>query len=364
MNILPLSIKSTSRTIPVYLGREMDESLIDFIRENFGHYAVFIIGDANVAFFHRRLLEEQLRVLPRFRGTLTFPAGELSKSRRMKNVLEDRLLRRQAGRDTLILALGGGVTGDLAGFVAATLHRGIPLIHLPTSLLAQVDSSIGGKVGINHPLGKNLLGAFYQPAAVFTAISFLKTLPQEEFLNGLAEVIKYALLFDQQLWNLLEEQKEAILNRDLDLLEEVIRACIQWKIRVVEQDEKEAHYRSVLNLGHTVGHAIELLSNYRIKHGFAVAAGLRVAAVLSRNLLNFPESFVQRLNHLLAAYELDRVSPGDYNPEDLWEAIQGDKKVRQQIPHFTLLKAPFSPELFYPVTEKEFQDAFLSPALR
>lgn len=364
MNILNLSINSSRRRIPIHFGFRLGEPFIRFLQEHFSRHAIFLISDANVAFFYRREMESLLAGFPGFRGTLTFPAGELSKSRRTKNILEDKLLRRQAGRDTVILAMGGGVTGDLAGFVAATLHRGIPLIHLPTSLLAQVDSSIGGKVGINHPAGKNLIGAFYQPEAVFIATRFLKTLPQEEFLNGLGEVIKYAAVFDSNLWQKLEENRSAVLQRDPALLEDIIRTCVSHKIQVVERDEKEARYRSVLNFGHTVGHALEQLSNYRIKHGFAVAAGMRVAAVLSHQLLNLPREYVKRLNALLDAYGLNRVSARDFSPENLWDALLTDKKVRQQQPHFTLLSEPFTPELFYPIRYKEFEYALRSPDLR
>ena len=172
-----------------------------------------MISDENVFRIYAHKVEKYLGRLGRWGGVISFPAGEESKTRQQKTQLEDRLFEKKAGRDSLIVAFGGGVTGDMAGFVAASLHRGIPLIQVPTSVLAQVDSSIGGKVGINHPSGKNLLGSFHQPEAIFSDISLLDTLPDEEYFNGLAEVIKYAVTLDNQLFDFLLTNAEAIKNR-------------------------------------------------------------------------------------------------------------------------------------------------------
>ena len=256
--------------------------------------------------------------------------------------------------------MGGGVTGDLAGYVASSLHRGIPLIHMPTSLLAFVDSSIGGKVGINHPLGKNLIGSFFQPRAIFVDVSLLETLQTVEYHNGMAEVIKYAVILDQNLWKELEDKRKEILAKDLDTIQDVITSCIKIKIQVVEVDEEESGYRSVLNFGHTIGHAIEQLAQYTIKHGFAISEGMVFAAGLSEKILNYSESNIKRLKQLLERYHLNFNNLKKYDPEIIWETICRDKKARQQTPRFTLIDANNKPSLFYPVTKEDFISGFKS----
>jgi 3-dehydroquinate synthase len=357
MQKLPIRIKEQLRQVTFHVGRNLWKPLSAYLGESFPTHSVFLITDSNLVDIYANAACKNLRDHPGFCDILVFPAGEQNKSRTQKERLEDLLLLQKAGRDSVIVAIGGGVTGDLAGYVAATLHRGVPLIHLPTSLLAQVDSSIGGKVGINHPAGKNLIGAFYQPQAVFCDVDFLRSLPEEEFVNGMAEVIKYAVILDDQLWDLLEDNNARILQHDPETLEEVIVRCAQWKIKVVEADEKESGYRSILNFGHTVGHALEKLSGYRIKHGFAVAAGMRVAARLSRQLLNYPPDRIQRLENLLQIYHLNRVGLKQFSPDEIWDAIKTDKKARQYAPRFSLMKSVNQPELLYPVEKQELEDA-------
>ncbi len=357
MPILHLHIKPDLRTIPVFINKNVWQGINGFLAEQFPRHSIFMVADSHVAGIYAGQAEEALAGHPGFRDILVFPAGEKSKSRRQAALLEDRLLEKKAGRDTVLLAMGGGVTGDLVGFVASVLHRGVELIHIPTSLLAQVDSSIGGKVGINHPAGKNLLGAFYQPAAIFTDPDLLATLPNEELRNGLAEVVKYAVILDEELWEWLETGAERLLRRDARLLEKIVMRCVQLKIQVVEADERENFYRSILNFGHTVGHAIEKLSKFRVKHGFAVAAGMLVAARLSHQLLGYPAEMVERLHQTLQIFGLDTVNIGNFAPDLIWEAVLGDKKSRQQIPRFTLISSPGNPELFHPVTKEELEIA-------
>ena len=299
-----------------------------------------------------------LQTLPNWRGTLTFPAGEQSKCRAVKVTLEDQLLQQKAGRDTVLIAMGGGVTGDLVGFVAATLHRGIPLIHLPTSLLAMVDSSIGGKTGINHPAGKNLIGSFYQPDSIWADVNFLATLPQEEFLSGMAEVIKYAAIGDDELWERLEKQRTQILQKEQTILTEVISLCAKHKIRITSADEKEAGLRGILNFGHTIGHALENLSEYQILHGFAIATGMVIAARLSNRLYQYPAERVQRLINLLKSYDLLRVDLRKFSIDAVWDCILTDKKSRQQVPHFSLMNERNQPKLAVPIQKRELADVF------
>lgn len=356
MQILTIHINTPTYEIPYFVGSDLWGTLTGFLKEHHPAHRIFLISDDHVADLHGQTARHHLQAHPGFQDVLTFPAGEASKSRQQKDRLEDRLLAARAGRDSLLIAMGGGVTGDLVGYVAATLHRGIPLVHLPTSLLAQVDSSIGGKVGINHAAGKNLIGAFYQPRAIFCEVNFLRTLPAEEFLNGMAEVIKYAAILDDELWDWLDQHTEALLNRDTALVQKVIARCAALKIAVVEADEKENGYRSILNFGHTVGHAIEQLSGYRIKHGFAIAAGMRVAARLSHRRLGYPTERLKRLEDTLASYHLNRVNPLDFPLDDIWNCILTDKKARDQKPRFSLINGANKPELFYPIQKQELEN--------
>lgn len=357
-----MRIKEHLREIPFFTGRDLWTALAAYLQTDFPAHAVFVIADSTVAALYRETAAQALRSHRGFREVLSFPAGEQHKSRAQKEQLEDLLLLHKAGRDSVIVALGGGVTGDLAGYLAATLHRGVPLVHVPTSLVAQVDSSIGGKVGVNHPAGKNLIGAFYQPRAVFCDVNLLRTLPGEEFCSGMAEVIKYAVILDDELWRRLESENAAILRREPGILEQIVVRCASLKIRVVEEDEKEAGYRSILNFGHTAGHAIEHLSGYRVKHGFAVAEGMRVAARLSQRLLGYPGEQVERLETLLDLYHLKRVDRGQFSTGEIWNCILSDKKARQQAPRFTLMRSPHCPELFYPVEKQELSHALAASA--
>ncbi len=358
----PFLIKIHSHTseIPCYFGEDIWESLLRFLQVHFPNFALFVISDSNVADLYRDVTREKLGAHNGFRGVLTFPAGEASKSRHQKERLEDELLAQKAGRDTVIVAMGGGVTGDLGGYVAATLLRGVPLVHLPTSLLAQVDSSIGGKTGVNHPAGKNLIGAFYQPRAIFCDVKFIDTMPDDEFSSGMGEVIKYAVTLDDELWGWLEKERHAILDREHRTLQKVIERCARLKIRIAESDEKEAGLRSILNFGHTVGHAIEQLSAYQLKHGFAIAAGMCVAAKLSERCLNYPKERVERLENLLKIYHLNRVDFSNFTINEIWESMLSDKKTRQQIPRFSLMNASNQPELFYPIEKRELENVLKS----
>jgi 3-dehydroquinate synthase len=357
---LHLSIKTAEKRIPVYVGQNLWEYLVTFLSDNYSLYSIYVITDSNVGRIYQDAVRKKLGVLKNFKDLVIFPAGEASKTRREKDRLEDILLKQFAGRDSLILAMGGGVTGDLAGYVASSLHRGIPLIHIPTSLLAFVDSSIGGKVGINHPLGKNLIGSFSQPRAIFVDVSLLETLPTVEYQNGMAEVIKYAVILNSKLWKELEDNRKEILAKDLDIIQNVITRCIKIKIQVVEADEEESGYRSVLNFGHTIGHAIEQLAQYNIKHGYAISEGMVFAAGLSHKILNYAESNIKRLKQLLERYYLNFNNLKKYDPEIIWETICRDKKARQQTPRFTLIDSNNEPSLFYPVTKEDFISGFES----
>ncbi len=337
---LSLTLPAQERTIPYICGADVWQDAAEFVLERFPKHNLAIITDSNVQEHYQNRIEALFGTHPRFAGIITFPAGEASKSRAVKDNIEDRLFEAKLGRDTVILAVGGGVVGDLAGYIAATFHRGVPLIHLPTTLLAQVDSCIGGKTGINHAEGKNLLGAFYQPEAIFADIATLETLPDLEFYNGMAEVIKYAATLDAELWTYLETYEMLIKQRKREVLSHVIARSAQLKMDIVAQDEKESGVRAVLNFGHTSGHAFELLSNYQIAHGFAIASGMRVAMRLSADMLGYPDEYVQRFDSLLERFHLKNDYSHRFSRDAVWHAIAMDKKSREGAPRFVLMKSP------------------------
>jgi len=241
---------------------------------------------------------------------LTVPAGEGSKSLQVSGALYEQLASAQLGRRAFIVAVGGGMVGDLAGFVAATYLRGVDFVQVPTTLLAMVDSSVGGKVAINLPQGKNLVGAFYQPRLVLADLATLRTLPEREFRSGMAEVIKYGILCDAKLFALLEQQLDALMAKDPARLAPVIARCCEIKAGVVSQDERESGLRAILNFGHTVGHAIEAVAGYgRYLHGEAVAIGMLAAARLSQKHGGLGASEVARIETLLRRAGFDLTPP-------------------------------------------------------
>jgi 3-dehydroquinate synthase len=259
-------------------------------------------------------------------NVLTVPDGEEYKSIETAGNLYGELSAGLAERGTPVLALGGGVIGDLAGFVAATYMRGMPLIQIPTTLLAQVDSSIGGKTAVNHGKLKNQIGVFYQPSAVFSDTSVLKTLAANQLSNGLAEVIKCAVIGDRMLFGLLEHKMMEIREFDEKPLEIAILHAAAVKTRIVSRDERDSGLRNVLNFGHTVGHAIEAVTGFKVNHGTSVAVGMVVAGRIAHRLGLFPERDLGRLTSVIAAAGLPTTMP-ELNIIEVLDAIKHDKKV-------------------------------------
>jgi len=270
--------------------------------------------------------------------TITIPHGETSKQWRVVQDCYNQLAAARLERGSFVVALGGGVVGDLAGFVAATYLRGVDFVQIPTTLLAQVDSSVGGKVGINLKAGKNLVGAFYQPKLVLCDLDTLKSLPKREFRAGMAEVIKYGIIWDAKLFQMLETQIKGILKLDLSLLEQVVARCCQIKAKVVGQDEKEGGLRAILNYGHTIGHAIEAITRYgTYLHGEAISVGQVAAGHLSEALTGLKTSEAKRIEALFKATGLPtRISLNRAQRKRLLEAMQLDKKVSQGQVKFVL----------------------------
>ncbi|NLS43823.1 3-dehydroquinate synthase [BEV proteobacterium] len=257
------------------------------------------------------------------------PDGEQYKSLTVLNDVFTALLQKPHGRDTTIVALGGGVIGDLAGFAAASYQRGVRFIQVPTTLLSQVDSSVGGKTAVNHPLGKNMIGAFYQPASVVIDLDCLRTLPAREFSSGLAEVIKYGIILDGEFFIWLENNLDAVRALEPVALSYCIRRCCELKAEVVAADERESGGRVLLNLGHTYGHAIEAEMGYgNWLHGEAVAAGMMMAAHAARRLGQFSVSDIDRIRALLERAGLPIQGPDAMSPESYLPHMMRDKKVR------------------------------------
>ncbi len=260
---------------------------------------------------------------------LSGPAGETAKSLQSVQASYDQLAAHRLERKSFIVALGGGVVGDLAGFVAATYLRGIPFVQVPTTLLAQVDSSVGGKVGVNLSAGKNLVGAFYQPRFVLCDLDTLRTLPEREFRAGLAEVIKYGIIYDAKFFKRLERDLPKILNREPKSLAAVIARCCEIKAEVVGQDETESGLRAILNFGHTIGHAIENISGYgKYLHGEAISIGQIAAAELSAKVLGLPAGDVMRIRNLFQRAGLPtQLKLSGVQRKKLFAAMSLDKKV-------------------------------------
>lgn len=312
------------RGYPVHF-RSLDTVPLLMKEANLRRGRCLIITDPNVAAHYESSLVQSLQDAGWEPKVHVVDAGEASKSYAPLHAIYDDALSWGIDRKTPILALGGGVVGDLAGYAAATLLRGVPLVQIPTTLIAQVDSAIGGKTGINHEAGKNLIGAFHQPAFVCADLSTLFTLPPREWSSGLAETVKHALIADADLFGLLEARGEALLTRDADFLARMVPRAAAVKCRIVSQDELEHGVRAWLNFGHTFGHAIERMAGYgTFTHGEAVALGMRAALHLSHRLQ--PKLPFERLDALVRHIPVT----GDlaaYDTDDLLAAMYSDKKV-------------------------------------
>jgi 3-dehydroquinate synthase len=312
----------------IRIGRGLVPRLtVDLRRRRLGRQYV-IVTDSNL----HASFGEPLRAAFRRRGLtadlISFPAGEVSKTRRVRDELEDGILELGTGRDAALVALGGGVVGDLVGFVAATFHRGIPYVQVPTTLIGMVDSAIGGKTGINHPAGKNLIGAFHQPSGVYVDVDYLRSLPQRQFLSGMAEVVKYGVVADARLFTLVETNLDRTLRHDPDLMTRVIERCCRIKARVVSADPRESNRRKILNFGHTIGHALETLSGYRLAHGEAVAMGMIAESRLAARSGLLPARAAARLGDLIARLGLPTALPEGLTPARVLEVARRDKKAR------------------------------------
>lgn len=339
---------------PVYIEAGILPRLPELAREHLPHRRTALIADRTVARLYREFLDGSNAawrtrdktcddVTPEGWGVLDFPAGEASKVREVWAGLTDRLVSLGFGRDAGIIALGGGVTGDLAGFVAATFMRGVPVMQVPTTLLAMLDASVGGKVGVDTAAGKNLVGAFHPPVAVVADPLTLRTLDERAFRSGLAEAVKHALVADEGHLAWIDANAAPLLARDVDRLTALIRRSIEIKTVIVESDEREEGRRALLNAGHTLAHAIEQASGYAVLHGEAVAIGLVLEAAVGEATGATEAGTRSRIEATLQRLGLPVALPSGIAAEALLAAVGRDKKNRAGVPGFAFIESPGRP---------------------
>jgi len=330
--------KKTMSSHDIRIGRNILDRVVLLIAKNHKAARYVIVTDSNVNPLCGQNLQGAMTDAGLKATVLEIPAGETSKTMSTVMELAGKLLDLGADRVTLLIALGGGVVGDLTGFIASVYMRSVPYIQIPTTLVGQVDSAIGGKTAVDLPQGKNLLGTFYQPRAVFVDLDYLKTLPPKEYQNGLAEIIKYGMIEDDKLFRFLEENMEEVKNRDDGHLLKIVETCCRIKKSIVEIDEREQGLRRILNFGHTLGHALEAVSDYTLSHGEGVALGMIVAARLSAKMHYLPEEDLARLEKVIAAAGLPTRIGAGLASQTVIDRVKMDKKKKDDVVHFVLVK--------------------------
>jgi 3-dehydroquinate synthase len=350
-----VKVELGDRTYEILIGRDLLAELGPRCKKLGLGSRCAIITDSNVAPHYGKETQRLLEASGFQVTVITIPAGEKSKSLKYVGECYDAMAQHRLERKSFVVALGGGVVGDLAGFVASSYLRGIPFIQVPTTLLAQVDSSVGGKTGINLAAGKNLVGAFYQPRLVLCDLATLDTLPERELRAGMSEVIKYGIIYDALFFRRLEEQLESALNRDPVTLSKIIARCCAIKADVVSQDETETGLRAILNFGHTIGHALEAISGYgKYLHGEAIAVGQVLAARLSQKILGLPAPDAERIRALLDRTKLPvEARLSETEKQKLLGAMKLDKKVVQGQIKFVLARQIGKVEFGCKVPESE-----------
>ena len=310
----------------IYIGAGLNDEIKNFIIKAGFSKKAMLVTDSNVNKLFGSTILSVLNEAGLDIKLVVIPAGEISKSLAEAEKIYTAAIEFGLDRKSAIFALGGGVVGDLTGFIAATYLRGVPFVQIPTSLLAQVDSSVGGKVAVNHKLGKNLIGAFYQPKVVFIDLNYLNTLPIREIASGLGEIVKYGIISDSKLFKYIEDKTREIISLESNVMEHIIARSCEIKADVVSKDEKESGLRRILNFGHTMAHAIEEATGYsKYTHGEAVAIGMIGAAYISKELGRIDESDLNRLQSLID--KLGMVSRAeDCSIDRMFEAIFRDKK--------------------------------------
>ncbi|MGJ8688363.1 MAG: 3-dehydroquinate synthase [Gammaproteobacteria bacterium] len=354
--MISLELDLGDRSYPIFIGTGL-LGRAELLRPYIKGQRVLIVTNEVVAPLYLEQLKSSLTDVQC--DVIVLPDGEHTKTLETLSLIYDQLMEQRHERSTTLIALGGGVVGDITGFAAATYLRGVNFIQIPTTLLSQVDSSVGGKTGVNHPLGKNMIGAFYQPQCVLADTDVLASLPKRELQAGLAEVIKYGLIDNLQFFEWLEEHIETLLDGDKDLLAEAVRVSCTDKARIVAADEKEGGVRALLNLGHTFGHAIENGMGYGVwLHGEAVATGMVMAADLSARLQYISWEEAARAKELIARAGLPVVPPEGLSTEDYLKLMSFDKKVQGGKVRFVLMR-----EFGHTVIESDFDTRLLEQTL-
>jgi 3-dehydroquinate synthase len=357
-----VSVNLGERGYDIHIGRGLDDVLVS---TGSGATAM-LVSDTNVD----PLYGDSCEAILTERGfkvvRAVVPAGEASKCLARVQDLFDHALTGRLDRGSVVVALGGGVVGDLSGFVAGTYLRGVKFLQVPTSLLAMVDSSVGGKTGVNLPQGKNLVGVFYQPIEVAVDLDTLASLPDREYLSGMAEVVKYGIIWDAEFFTVLESNVTALRNRDPDVLASVVARCCEIKAEVVAMDERESGVRALLNYGHTLGHAIENVSGYgQLFHGEAVAIGMVYAAELSCSCKGLSRNDADRIRRLLSGLGLP-TSCASLGDDVTWpllrDAMASDKKARSAVPTFVLTERIGSAAFNCDVAETVLEETFAGMA--
>lgn len=330
--------RNISSSHEIFIGHNIFDRIGLIIAKSNVASRYLVITDSNVSALYGEAFTALLNNLGLKADLIGFPAGEKSKNMDIVLNLASRMLRMGIDRNSALIALGGGITGDIVSFIASIFMRSIPYFQVPTTLVAQVDSSIGGKTGIDLPQGKNLIGTFYQPRGVFIDLQFLDSLPDYEFRNGLAEIVKYGIIDDVELFAILEENTEEIRNRNRDIVEQMVERSCTIKRGIVEIDEKDIGIRRILNFGHTIGHALEAESNYTIAHGDAVSAGI-IAAVRISNKLNYLlREDQKRIEGLIQELDMFNLIPENVSTRGIMSRIRSDKKKDGDRVSFILLK--------------------------
>jgi len=328
-----ISITQGTHTYPVQIGQNL--LCVSHLQPLISEKKCAILCDSNTSSLFGKRLWKQLQMQNIPSKLVTIPEGESSKTRQTKETIENHLLEAGFGRDSCLIAIGGGVISDLGGFTAATFCRGIPLIIIPTTLLSMVDACIGGKNGVNTPHGKNLIGTFYPPKLVLIDTELLNPLPEQQLRNGMSELIKHALIADKELFETIENHLERWIHHPNTLENGIHRSC-EIKKQIVEQDPEEKNLRKILNFGHTIGHALEKVSFYTLSHGEAVAIGMILESKLSNLYGILPDSQFQRITSLLKKTHPNLSIPSFSEP-DFLNALKADKKNHSAIPHFVFL---------------------------
>ncbi len=329
---------AVGKSYPIIVGYGLEKELVAAVRRE-GAARIAVITDSNVERLHGARVLKVLKTAGVQAEIFSFKAGESNKYQTTVTSLQHQLLKRKYGRDTLIVALGGGVVGDVAGFVAATYLRGVPFIQVPTSLLAMVDSSVGGKVGIDTPYGKNTVGAFWQPKAVVIDLKFIETLPREEFVNGLFEAIKTFMTSDKAMFAKAKKLDVDSPLKNPQLLLDVVHRSVAIKAGIVARDEREQNERRVVNFGHTIGHAIEFLSKFTIPHGFAVGYGMLVEAEIARQLKLLSQKDFDAVAGSLTALGITARPLAKFPLGKILETTRSDKKTKGGMPYYVLLSS-------------------------